>query len=186
VAAAVERAILSAQGDEVGGPVRSLAVDVRLTSERLLLCHYALEGDLTGLRVPPLRAGRRADALWRHTCFEVFITVPGASGYYEFNFSPSRDWAAYQFEDYRTGMSLATLQRPPDLEVHGRGDRLELTVSVPLAGLELLRGELLLRLALAAVIEAADGRLTYWALQHPPGKPDFHHPHGFALEVCPA
>ena len=39
-------------------------------------------------------------------------------------------------------------------------------------------------IALAAVIEDENGRLSYWGLRHPPGKPDFHHPNGFALEVA--
>jgi hypothetical protein len=38
-----------------------------------------------------------------------------------------------------------------------------------------------LRLALTAVVEDARGRLSYWALRHPPGRPDFHHRDGFAL-----
>jgi hypothetical protein len=41
-----------------------------------------------------------------------------------------------------------------------------------------------LRIALAAVIEDDNGRLSYWGLRHAPGKPDFHHPNGFALEVA--
>ena len=40
-----------------------------------------------------------------------------------------------------------------------------------------------LRLALAAVLEDQQGALSYWALAHPPGKPDFHHPVGFTLEL---
>ena len=39
------------------------------------------------------------------------------------------------------------------------------------------------QLGLSAVIEEADGRLSYWALAHPPGKPDFHHSDCFALEL---
>jgi hypothetical protein len=39
------------------------------------------------------------------------------------------------------------------------------------------------QLALAAVIEDGNGRLSYWALGHPQGKPDFHHPDGFTLEL---
>ena len=39
------------------------------------------------------------------------------------------------------------------------------------------------RFGLAAVIEETNGRRSYWALAHPPGKPDFHHADGFALEV---
>ena len=30
------------------------------------------------------------DGLWRHTCFEAFVGIPGAEPYYEFNFSPWR------------------------------------------------------------------------------------------------
>jgi hypothetical protein len=38
-------------------------------------------------------------------------------------------------------------------------------------------------LGLSAVIEEMNGRLSYWALAHPPGKPDFHHADCFALEL---
>jgi hypothetical protein len=40
-----------------------------------------------------------------------------------------------------------------------------------------------LTLALSAVIEDEDGVLSYWALKHPAGKPDFHHRDAFALEL---
>jgi hypothetical protein len=33
------------------------------------------------------------------------------------------------------------------------------------------------------VIEAADGGKSYWALAHPPGRPDFHHAAGFAAHL---
>jgi hypothetical protein len=46
--------------------------------------------------------------------------------------------------------------------------------------------EVPLRLGLSAVIEETSGRKSYWALAHPPGKPDFHHPDCFALELPPA
>jgi len=181
--AAVQRAVLSPHDAEPGNPARSIAVEVRLTPEALLACHYTLEGDLARLRVPAPHAGQRTEGLWRHTCFEAFIAVPGARGYYEFNFSPSRDWAAYDFEDYRSGMSAASLPRAPDPEVHSHGDRLELMVTVALTGLARLQGARLLRLALAAVCETTAGQLSYWALRHSSGRPDFHHPDGFVLEL---
>jgi hypothetical protein len=40
-----------------------------------------------------------------------------------------------------------------------------------------------LHLGFTAVIEDRDGRLSYWALRHPPGKPDFHHADSFALKL---
>jgi len=33
------------------------------------------------------------------------------------------------------------------------------------------------------VIEEAAGTLSYWALCHPPGRPDFHHSDNFVLEI---
>jgi hypothetical protein len=41
-----------------------------------------------------------------------------------------------------------------------------------------------LRVGLAAVIEEKSGALSYWALRHAPGKPDFHHPDAFALTLA--
>lgn len=42
-----------------------------------------------------------------------------------------------------------------------------------------------LHIALSAVIEEVDGTKSYWALRHPPGPPDFHHPDCFALTLGP-
>jgi hypothetical protein len=36
---------------------------------------------------------------------------------------------------------------------------------------------------LAAVIEEEGAVKSYWALAHPPGKPDFHHPTCFAATL---
>jgi hypothetical protein len=38
------------------------------------------------------------------------------------------------------------------------------------------------RLGLSALIEDTSGCKSYWALAHPPGKPDFHHADCFAYE----
>jgi hypothetical protein len=38
-------------------------------------------------------------------------------------------------------------------------------------------------LALSAVLAAATGEKSYWALVHSGDKPDFHHPAGFRLEL---
>jgi hypothetical protein len=35
----------------------------------------------------------------------------------------------------------------------------------------------------SAVIEENSGAKSYWALKHPPGKPDFHHADGFDLTL---
>jgi hypothetical protein len=184
-AAGAQRAYLLAHPDVGGEFVWSVVAEVQFTAGASLCCRYTLRGDTARLRLPQAGTGRRADGLWRHTCFEVFVSAAGTAGYYEFNFSPALDWAAYRFDDYRTGMSAATLDRSPGLQAHRNSDGFELIATVHLAGLAPLGDAAALRLALAAVIEEHDGRLAYWALRHPPGNPDFHHPEGFALELRP-
>jgi len=178
-----QRALLLAHPDASGEAVWSVGVEVELTPGWSLTCRYSLHGDLARVRVPGARAGLRADGLWKHTCCEAFIGAEGEAGYYEFNFSPALDWAAYRFEDYRTGMTAATLSQAPELHVRHTPRELELSATVLFAGLAALRHAATLRVALAVVVEEKDGRHAYWALQHAPGHPDFHHPDSFALEL---
>jgi hypothetical protein len=81
-------------------------------------------------------------------------------------------------------MSPAEIGRAPEISVRRGEDGLELQSAVRLEHLADLRDVRHLRIALAAVIEDDNGRLSYWALRHSPGKPDFHHPDGFALKVA--
>jgi hypothetical protein len=60
---------------------------------------------------------------------------------------------------------------------------LELSAVIPSALLPPGPADAPLRIGLSAVIEDRDGSLSYWALRHPHGKPDFHHPDAFALEL---
>jgi hypothetical protein len=60
---------------------------------------------------------------------------------------------------------------------------LELDAVIRLDRLEVSYVHAPLSLALSAVIEDSAGTLSYWALRHPAGKPDFHHPQAFALEL---
>ena len=155
---------------------------MRRTTTTLEL-RYDLEGDIAGLAVPAPRASRRADRLWQHTCFEAFVGGRDALGYLEFNFSSSSEWAIYRFTGYRAGMAAVETTQPPRIAVTSDGERVSLQAVVALEPLTELRDSPILRLALAAVVEQADGRLSYWALAHPAGKPDFHHAEGFALEL---
>ena len=177
------RAYLLAHPDAGGEFVWSITAEVHYAAGGTLTCRYGLRAEMARLRVPQAGAGRRAEGLWKHTCFEAFISATDTAGYYEFNFSPALAWAAYRFEDYRIGMTAAPLAQAPGLQVRRNGDALELAATVYLAGLAPLCDAPALRVALAAVIEEEDGRLAYWALRHPPGNPDFHHPDGFVLEL---
>jgi hypothetical protein len=162
--------------------VRSLTVQVRAAAERLVLS-YALDADLDRLRVPSAAAAQRGHELWAHTCFESFVRMADAPEYCELNFAPSRAWAMYRFDAYRRGMQIVTEARTPQIAVRRRAGSLELDATFNWHDLIAAPPPLRLRFAAAAVLEDEAGRLSHWALRHPPGKPDFHHADGFLLEL---
>ena len=149
-----------------------------------VVLRYVLRGEISRVRIPSVQSAARADGLWRHTCFEAFIRVPGTAAYYEFNFAPSGQWAAYRFDAYREGMSPVDFESPPELCMRRFDDRLEVDAVVHWHELIGLRGAPRLLLALSAVVEEESGTLSYWALKHPAGKPDFHSLDGFVLELA--
>jgi len=173
------RLALACHPQSLSRAVRAIEVTVAATASGSLILAFALAGDLSALRIPEPRTPRRMDGLWRHSCFEVFVTAGEDPGYREFNFSPSSEWAAYTFRGYRDG-GEPQLELDPGIVVRRSGDRLELDAEI--ASYCLPPGPSL-RLGLSAVVEAADGMLSYWALRHPPGKPDFHHTDAFALQL---
>lgn len=123
--------------------------------------------------VVPQFAGRgRADGLWRTTCFEAFVQPPSVCSYVELNLSPCERWAAYDFSAYREGMAERPFPREPVCTMRLGASFAIFDAALPLAGLP----HLPCALGLCAVIEEQGGQLSYWALAHPSGKPDFHDP----------
>jgi hypothetical protein len=155
-----------------------IEVDVSRAGPGALALRYVVHGSIANLRLPAPAAPARADGLWQQTCFEAFVREAGQEGYREFNFAPSTQWAAYSFDAYRAGMQEVPID-PPWIETLSNADRYELRATLNLGP----AGDIPLQLALSAVIEEADGRKSYWALAHPPGKADFHHPCSFAYEL---
>lgn len=167
------------------------------------------------LRLPPAVVPARADGLWQRTCFELFLKRPGEAGYCEFNFSPSGEWAAYRFDDYRDGMAELAVEPPRITSTDPAQFAAGMTAHLTALGIDPETAKMMAELdvggvgagpsaqyaltaclddaafgwtgdtraAITAVIEEADGTKSYWALAHPAGKPDFHHPDGFVLEL---
>jgi hypothetical protein len=164
--------------DSLCAAATRIEVDIARPRTGSLILSYVVSGRIGDLRAPPVVAAARADELWRRTCFEAFVRAPSGPTYYEFNFSPSTQWAAYQFSSYRSGMRVAAEIAAPRIEV--RSDKVTYTLQ---AALELDGLSSPLHLGLSAVLEETNGHKSYWALAHPPGKADFHHADCFALEL---
>ena len=150
----------------------------------LSLC-YQLLGNPAELRLPEKAPAERADALWQHTCCEVFVRRDGENAYREFNFSPSGQWAAYSFVNYRMDRSEINLPTAPQINVRSNNKGVFVDILLPANALQKGSNPLLLALSVVVEEQAAHGsnHHTYWALCHPGLQPDFHHPASFTLLI---
>jgi hypothetical protein len=161
---------------EIGAKVTYLGTSV-------LKLEYVAVGAISELRLPAVEEPARTEGLWHHSCFEAFIALSDDRSYVEYNFAPSRQWAVYRFEAYRSGMHEPHLRGAPDIFAQQETPvRYRLTAFVELAW---LAADPPKKLGLSAVLEHRSGTKSYWALAHPPGKPDFHHSDCFTLELPP-
>jgi hypothetical protein len=161
--------------------VAGVVADVWADPEEVLLT-FKVEGS-EALRLPEWATPKRRDELWMTSCFELFLQPAGAEEYFEFNLSPSSEWAAYRFSGYREDMAELVMPVEPFVDRGVPPDEFVIEADVDLSAVP--AGAL--RMGLSAVIEELDGTKSFWALRHPPGdKPDFHHPDCFAVDLSPA
>lgn len=154
-----------------------IGVKLTMLADDVLRIEYVAIGAIERIKLPPAASVVRREGLWQATCFELFARDAGTA-YREFNFAPSGKWAAYRLDDYRIGMIDLPVSAPRIERAIGK-QRLAVTVEIDARAVLLQGGSL----ALSAVIEDIDGAKSYWALRHPPGQPDFHHPDCFALRL---
>ncbi|MDR0233295.1 MAG: hypothetical protein LBI31_00550 [Zoogloeaceae bacterium] len=170
------RVELTPHPDSSAPEVRRITVEGKRQQEILDLS-YELEGDWSGFLFPDARHPAPPDRLWAHGCCELFWREANAAAYREYNFSPSLQWASYAFFAYRARQEDVTQPAPRNMNWERDDSRLVLRVESPV-----FAGSL--RLALAVVLERArNGEILYYALRHPPGLPDFHHPDNFILNL---
>lgn len=162
--------------------VDEIQVAVARLQDGAIRLTWLISGRLDELYLPEPAPPIRADNLWQTTCFEAFLAPAEGTAYLEFNFSPSSQWAAYDFAVYRDAIRInAMLRGRPEIEISREEDVLEV---------EILFSPLLragpYKLGLDAVIEEKSGTKSYWALSHGGDEPDFHDRACFQLDLPPA
>ncbi len=159
-------------------PLTAAAITVasELQANGRLWLRYHVECALDSMVIGAPQRPERTDGLWTSTCFELFVAGRG-DGYCEYNFAPSSQWAAYSFSGYRADMQQLPME-PPEIGLDASASHIALEASLFLPCAPSIIG-------LSAVIHEEGDIKSYWALAHPPGKPDFHHPDCFVLHLAP-
>ena len=146
------------------GAIRAVEAEL-LRVPRGAIARFRAIGDMACLVVPPPAPAVRTGELWRTSCFELFVS-DGGSRYREFNLSPSGAWAAYEFDDHRSGRRDA----PAVIEIETSQDNNNLSLVAK------IEAELPYPapVGLTAVILETGAVTRYWATAFAPGEPDFH------------
>jgi hypothetical protein len=165
------RQALKVHPDSLCSAVTHIEVEIMRPCAGSLVLSYLVTGRIGDLRIPAAVAAARTDELWRHTCFEAFVRTSPGPAYYEFNFAPSTQWAAYRFDSYRSGMRVATEISAPRIEVRSSRACYRLQASLEMDQMSSLRIDGAWRIGLAAVIEDTSGHKhigrwrIHWARQ---------------------
>ena len=140
----------------------------------VLTLQYSLIGNHTTLILPSSKKSpSHKEGLYRHTCFEAFVGGGKTDKYTEFNFSPSGDWCAIFFDNYRKPSNQQGVEKPNKLLLSPltlTENSLNLKVVIDLSALKTPP----LKLGLSTVLEHSDNSLSYWSLSHGNEKADFH------------
>lgn len=161
--------------------------------------HLAITYHLTGeslneinLLSDPLSPPNRSHDLWKNTCFEWFLKTNSASSkYWEFNASPTGSWNFYELESYRaplkeSGLLMNSTFHSKLTPANSSGDS---TYSFTFQGelnpilFDFRKDSIAIQMAITSVIKWKSDQVSYYSLQHPKEKPDFHAPEGFVLSL---
>ena len=134
---------------------------------------FAVGAPASRFVMPEAEQPERADELWKTTCCEAFLRETGTDAYREWNFAPSGQWAAYDFQTYREGTSKPDVEAPPYIRVEDNLTWWTLGATIAVESGKSWE------MNLTTVLEEQDGAKSYWALAHPAEKPDFHAPDCF-------
>ncbi|MFT7689040.1 MAG: hypothetical protein ACI9FB_004406 [Candidatus Azotimanducaceae bacterium] len=141
---------------------------------------------------PEIQTGHppaRQDDLWLSTCFEFFLSYKGRAQYFEFNFSPSGHWQAYQFSRYREDRQVAPNLSLSKSEINHKANQTRVSIEV-----EYVEGDFvtntssknILNLGLSVILLDKRRHYHYFALKHSSKeKADFHDPITHLLNINP-
>lgn len=155
--------------------VQGIQVELITCNPVSLILTYHIIGNPEALKIPPpSNKPQPQDNLWQHTCCEAFIGNTSDTSYHEWNLSPSGNWQVYSFTGYRANQQRLNVTAPV-IHTNIGQDHLTITTYIPNSWLtNPYPTPTKLTMGLSVVLADRYGSLYYWALQCPPGKPDFH------------
>ena len=166
----------------VNADIDEFTVSLKVINKGLRI-HYKVHGNAFEVAVCSKKSlPQFTDELWKKTVFELFLKREDESSYTEWNFSPSGNWACYDFDAYRKpSHSQNNLEsKPRKMEFLKTADSIDFIVEIDLPK-KYQDNEILEFQACSVIKKLSDGSLSYFAIKHPSQKADFHNAQEFSL-----
>ena len=143
---------------------------------------YRINGNIQKIHFPDVaQQPTRKNGLWNATCCELFVGISGEPNYWEYNLSPSHDWAVFSFTGYRQNktddLSISKLDITTKIDKNN-----EFELKTILALPEMLMSHTL-DIGVSSVVQDKSGNIHYYALTHPGKQADFHDRNGFNIKL---
>ena len=141
---------------------------------------FQVTGNIESLQIPAKSlTPSRKDNLWENTCFEVFIAKPERADYWEYNISPSQNWAVFHFTEYRLSKNDELSIGNIDVTTHFTPPN-QYTIQSQLPLVEALYAKNL-QVGISTILQDREKTIYYYALAHQRQNPDFHVRDSFTL-----
>jgi hypothetical protein len=141
-----------------------------------LYLSFSVKGDIKNYIFPSPSTVKRADELWKGTCFELFLAHANTKEYYEFNISPSLAWNFYSLKDYRSLPHEVQLRTEPTIQTYKEKNIYTIEYK-----LEEFYFESFESYNLTAILLSQTKERTFWSSKQMKGTPDFHNRDYFLL-----
>jgi len=148
-----------------------------LSSNKIYL-HFRISGALKNYQFSKKDRLKRANELWKATCFELFLANSKTQSYYEINISSTLHWNIYCLEAYRAEPKEFIVSNEPLIKIREDKHRYEIDFELECKELNLAEFD---QYNLAVILLNIENEREFWAVNPVRESPDFHNRIGFSL-----
>ena len=138
---------------------------------------FMLNGEIKNYIVPNKEKLKRANELWKTTCFELFLANSKEEKYYELNISPTLAWNFYTLSEYRAVPKEVAEEIEPLIMSRRDEENYEITFELES---KTVNFEAFDTFNLACILLSNAKKRTFWSLNPQHGLPDFHNQQSFS------
>ena len=138
--------------------------------------HFKISGAVKKYQIPLKENLKRANNLWKATCFELFLANSKTQSYYEINISPTLHWNIYRLETYRAEPKELISSSKPIIEIKEDEKSYEIDFELECKELDLVEFD---QYNLAVILLNKQNEREFWAVNPVGERPDFHDRGGF-------